>query len=206
MGLYLLDILTKEFGHDKIGLYRDYRLGCSQSLSVPESEKVKKKLWKSFRQSELSINVEWNLQISDFFDVIFDLRTDKSYPYRKDNNQLLYINKKSNHPPIIIKQIPSMVSRRISDVSCNKEYFHNKHFLQHHKYHKLFNRNNVKISYSCMQNMVSVIRNHNTSSLKDPTPTDIKERSCCQKPECQLPNTTKYKWWTKFTLRRFKKN
>ena len=57
-GTLLLDILTKEFGHDKIGLYRDYRLGCSQSLSVPESEKVKKKLWKSFRQSELSINVE----------------------------------------------------------------------------------------------------------------------------------------------------
>ena len=42
-------------------------------------------------------------------DVTFDLRTDKYYPYRKDNNQLLYINKQSNHPPTIIKQISSMV-------------------------------------------------------------------------------------------------
>ena len=103
VGHYILDILTKEFGQDKIGLYRDDGLGCFQNLSGPESE--------------------CNLQITDFLDVTFDLRTDKYYPYRKDNNQLLYINKQSNHPPTIIKQIPSMVSRRISDISFNKEYF-----------------------------------------------------------------------------------
>ena len=34
--------------------------------------------------------------------------------------------------------------------------------------------------------MASAIQNHNTSLLKDPTPTDIKECSCHQKPECQL--------------------
>ena len=37
--LYILDILTEEFGHDKIGLYRDDRLGCFQNLSGPEFEK-----------------------------------------------------------------------------------------------------------------------------------------------------------------------
>ena len=37
-----------------------------------------------------------------------------------------------------------------------------------------------------MPNMASVIRNHNASLLKDSTPTDIKECSCCQKPECPL--------------------
>ena len=56
-------------------------------------------------------------------DVNFDLRTDKYYPYRKDNNQLLYITKQPNHPPTITKQIPSMVSRKMSDISCNKKYF-----------------------------------------------------------------------------------
>ena len=34
--------------------------------------------------------------------------------------------------------------------------------------------------------MASVIRNHNTSLLKDLTPFDIKECSCRQKPECPL--------------------
>ena len=56
-------------------------------------------------------------------DVIFDLRTDKYYPHRKNNNQLLCINKQSNHPPTIVYLIPSMVSRRISDICCNKEHF-----------------------------------------------------------------------------------
>ena len=61
-----------------------------------------------------------------------------------------------------------------------------KHFPLHHKYRKLFNRNNIKISYSCIPNMASVIRNRNTSLLKDPTPTDIKECNCRRKPECPL--------------------
>ena len=61
-----------------------------------------------------------------------------------------------------------------------------KHFPRHHKYCKLFNRNNIKISYSCMPNMANVIPNHNTSLLKDPTLTDIKGCSCQQKTECPL--------------------
>ena len=61
-----------------------------------------------------------------------------------------------------------------------------KHFLRHHKSRKLFNRNNIKISYSCMPNMISFIRNHNSSLLKDPTRTDIKKWSCHRKPDCPL--------------------
>ena len=122
VGLYIIDILTKEFGPDKIGLFRYDGIGCFQNLSAPESEKVKKKLCKIFKQSGLSITAECNLQIADFLDVTFHLSTDKYYPHRKDNNQLLYINKQSNHVPTIIKQISSMVSRRISDISCKKEY------------------------------------------------------------------------------------
>ena len=29
----------------------------------------------------------------------------------------------------------------------------NKHFPRHHKFYKLFNKNNVKVSYSCVPNM-----------------------------------------------------
>ena len=76
---------AKEFGHDMIGLYWDDKLGCFQNFSGPESEKVKKKLCKFFKRSGLSITVECNLQI---LDVTFNVRTDKYYPYRKDNHQL----------------------------------------------------------------------------------------------------------------------
>ena len=89
LGVYILDILKKELGHDKTGLFRDDILGCFQSLSGPVSQKVKKKLCKNFKQSGVGITVEYNLQITDFLDVTFDLRTEKYYPHKKDDNQLL---------------------------------------------------------------------------------------------------------------------
>ena len=45
-----------------------------------------------------------------------------------------------------------------------------KHFPPHHKLHKLFNRNNVKISYSCLPNIKSIINAHNRKILY-PSPT-----------------------------------
>ena len=46
----------------------------------------------------MSITVKCNLQVKvkHFLDVTFDLRTDIYYPYRKENNQICYINKPSN--------------------------------------------------------------------------------------------------------------
>ena len=61
-----------------------------------------------------------------------------------------------------------------------------KHFPKHHKHYKLFNRNNVKISYSCMQKMTSIIQNHNTNLLKDPVASTAKECSCRQKSNYPL--------------------
>ena len=185
VGLYIVDSLTKEYGHDKIGFYRADGLGCFQNLSGPQSEKFKKKLCKIFKQSGLSITVEYNLKSTDFLDVTFDLGIDKYYPYRKDNNQLLYINKQSNHPPTLNKQIPSMVSVNVK-TNIGRIFLRliDKHFPRHHKYHNLFNRINIKIRYSCVANMANVIRTHNTSLLKDPTSTDIKECICLQKVEC----------------------
>ena len=63
VGLYLLDILSEEFGDNRIGLYRDDGLSCFQNLSGPESEKIKKKLCKIFKKHGLSITVECNLRI-----------------------------------------------------------------------------------------------------------------------------------------------
>ena len=96
VGLYLLDILRKEFGDNKIGLYRHDGLSCFQNLSGPESKKIKKKLCKIFKNHGLNITVECNLRITDFLDVTFDLRIGKYYPYRKVNSELLYIHKQSN--------------------------------------------------------------------------------------------------------------
>ena len=50
-GLYLLDLLTKEFRKQNIGLYRDDRLSCFENISRPDSEKIKKELFKVFKSN-----------------------------------------------------------------------------------------------------------------------------------------------------------
>ena len=65
-----------------------------------------------------------------------------------------------------------------------------KHFPSHHKLHKLFNRNIVKISYSCLPNIKSIINAHNRKILY-PSPT-IGRRTChcINIPQC--PQQQKY--------------
>ena len=61
-----------------------------------------------------------------------------------------------------------------------------KHLPSHHKFYKLFNRNNVKLRYSCMPSMKNVIQKHNSKIMKDPKPTNNKTYSCRQKLHCSL--------------------
>ena len=44
-------------------------------------------------------------------------------PYTKPNNTPLYIHTKSNHPPMIIKNLPESINKRLSVISSNKESF-----------------------------------------------------------------------------------
>ena len=46
-------------------------------------------------------------------------------PYRKPDNTPVYINKKSNHPPVVLKQLPKSIAKRISDISFDENIFCN---------------------------------------------------------------------------------
>ena len=162
--------------------------------------------------------------------------TDQAYePYRKPNNEPIYINKQSNHPPNIIADIPKAISKRLTSISCNKNVFDSnvdiyqttlknsgidgtiityndqseqannvnieeanqarkhkrailwynppysinvktnigktffkllkKHFAPTHPMYTIFNKNKIKISYSCFPNMGSIISSHNKHIL-----------------------------------------
>ena len=56
-------------------------------------------------------------------DVRFNLNDQTYEPYRKSNNDPVYINKHSNHPPNIINEVPKAISKRLTSVSCNKNVF-----------------------------------------------------------------------------------
>ena len=58
-------------------------------------------------------------------------------------------------------------------------------FPKSNKLHAIFNRNTVKVSYSCTQNMSSMIKYHNKKVIKE----DAKETKSCNcrvKSECPL--------------------
>ena len=132
-----------------------------------------------------------------------------------EGNVPLYVQKKSNHPPSILKNIPDSINKRLSEISSDRQCFDNaktvyqealnksgynynlsyneprneiqhsrkdrprnilwynppfsknvktnvgkcflslidQHFPKSHSLHKIFNRNTLKLSYSCMTNI-----------------------------------------------------
>ena len=86
-------------------------------------ERTRKDIIALFKSEGLSITIDTNLIETDFLDVSSNLEMDKFFPYRKLSNTPLYIHSESNHPPSIIKQLPSMTNKRISNLSCNEHEF-----------------------------------------------------------------------------------
>ena len=61
-----------------------------------------------------------------------------------------------------------------------------KHFPQDHKFHKIFNRNNIKVSYSCMPNIKSAINSHNRKILHSPVDNQSRTCNCINKTDFPL--------------------
>ena len=122
--------LVGTFIFDKIGpimqeqnniwLDRDDSLGILRNLSRPNIERKKKDIIKTFKSFGLSITVTTNVTSDSYLDVNFDLTKDIYKPYGKPNDEPVYINRHSNHPPNIVGQIPLSLSSRNSNVSLNE--------------------------------------------------------------------------------------
>ena len=54
---------------------------------------------KTFNTYNLLITIETNILVINFLDTTFCLINDIYKPYRKPNDNSVYINKYSNHPP-----------------------------------------------------------------------------------------------------------
>ena len=52
-----------------------------------------------------------------------DLRTGLYKTFIKPNDTPLYVHKKSNHPPSIIRNLPAAINKRISSLSANEDTF-----------------------------------------------------------------------------------
>ena len=216
--------------------------------SGPQLEKIRKDIIKVFKNIGFQIEININLKIVNFLDVTFNLSESSYKPYKKPNDELLYINVNSNHPPQILKQIPISINNRLNQNSSNENIFNSskrvyedalkksgfknfelkfekkiakkrnrnrniiwfnppysknvstnigkiflklvdKHFPPSNKLHKIFNRNTIKVSYSCTKNLERIIKGHNYALINKNE--HIKEKNtdycnCKQKIDCPL--------------------
>ena len=93
MGLYILSELQKIDGF-KCGLYRDDGLGVSTLPKRVIEHSIKKKIIEIFEKCDLKIVVNCNQVSVDFLNVNLDLKEGVYKPFRKPNNEILYISKK----------------------------------------------------------------------------------------------------------------
>ena len=95
--------------------------------------------------------------------------------HRKENNQ----NKKVIwfNPPYS-KQVSTNIAKRFRKPL-------DRHFRKQYRLYKIFNRNNVKVSYSCAENMCNFISCHNKILLNSRTGI-IKSLHSINKDECRL--------------------
>ena len=66
-----------------------------------------------------------------------------------------------------------------------------KHFPKNHRYNKIFNKNNIKVSYSCTDNLQTIIKKHNRKILEtSKTPSTENNSNCRKKNDCPLKNNS----------------
>ena len=72
---------------------------------------------------DLGFQIEIETNLKKYLDVTFNLKSGLYKPYKKPNDQLLYVTTSSNHPPQVIKQLPNSINRKLIENSSNKDVF-----------------------------------------------------------------------------------
>ena len=115
--------MRERFGNNNIGLYRDDGLALLKGTSLRLADEAGKDLCSAFQELGLKITAEINYKAVNFLDVTLNLTNESYKPYRKRNNELLYIHKESNHPPSITKHLLAAINRRIASLSSEEQTF-----------------------------------------------------------------------------------
>ena len=123
VGICTLSLLSNELDKQSTGLYRDDGLVLLRNTSKQKTDRIRKDITEIFQNAGFKIEIKTSLHIVDFLDVTFNLLDGTYKSYKKQNDQLLYVNTSSNHPPEIIKQLTIYISNRLSNNSSNKQIY-----------------------------------------------------------------------------------
>ena len=123
VGSLILTKLCNVLQTENVGLYRDDGLAIVKQMPGPELERKRKKIIEIFKKYGLAITIKTNLFVVNFLDIQFNLLNGTFKPYRKPNNDPIYVHKDSNHPPQVLKELPKTIGKRILTISSSREIF-----------------------------------------------------------------------------------
>ena len=92
-------------------------------LQVLKLSKRESKQFQLFKGCGLTITFKTNVKAVNVLDGRFNLANDIYQPYSKLNSEIVYINKHSNHPSNILREVPKAINKWISNISCNQDIF-----------------------------------------------------------------------------------
>ena len=76
-----------------------------------------------FETVGLNITILADMHIVNSLDVQFSLNNGFFQPHRISDNIPVYINRKPNHLPVVIKQLQKSIAKHISDISSDETFF-----------------------------------------------------------------------------------
>ena len=89
-----------------------------------KTDRTRKYIIKLMKNLGFQIEIETNLKEVNFLDVTFNLNSGLYKPYKKPNDQLLYVTTLSDHPPQVIKQLLNSINQKLIKNSSNKAVFY----------------------------------------------------------------------------------
>ena len=110
---------------------------------------------------------------------------------RKESSSRPGITRKNHRPRKVIWFNPPFSKNVKSPIGKQFLRLVSKHFPPGSKLHKIFNRQSIKVSYSCMPNVASIIKTHNnrilhSDSFSAPSGNQGRRCNCRNKDQCPL--------------------
>ena len=117
VGIFILNKLSNITDKNSIGLYSAWQVIWATNRT---DEKENYQNFQRLRSFNNGSNKHYICRLSRF-NIKFE---NESYQLsRKPNNDPIYIDINSNHPPQTLKQLPKSISKRLSENSLSKEVF-----------------------------------------------------------------------------------
>ena len=120
---FCLSGLKHIFGAGHVELYRDDGMAVFPNCSGFKVKKLTNQTHAYLKHLGLRTTVKSLLMITHYLNVELNLNDISYMPYRKQNSNIMYINKNSSHPKNLIKQIPNIINDRLNKRSSTEENF-----------------------------------------------------------------------------------